>query len=51
MLTRLVTVATKASMAGAIGVACWGKACIPSEWVDGVGSAGHAVKTSRDDTH
>ena len=35
---------TIASMAGAIGGAYWGKACIPTEWVDSVEGANHAVK-------
>ena len=35
---------TIASMAGAIGGAYWGKPCIPTEWVDSVEGANHAVK-------
>lgn len=35
---------TIASMAGAIGGAYWGKECIPTEWVDSVEGANHAVK-------
>ena len=35
---------TIASMAGAIGGAYWGKACIPSEWVDSVEGGNHAIK-------
>ena len=35
---------TIASMAGAIGGAYWGKACIPSEWIDSVEGSSHAIK-------